>query len=113
MTDGGVRTIRDRQQVEAPTSNLLLPIQYVGTLTIGSATPSVKNCERWEAKNAGAVNIVDFKDGQPGQVIKVRGDGFTTVNHNVKVKNNTGANKLLAANKVYTWTKFDIWIEDA
>lgn len=112
-SSGGIKTVREQQQVEAPTSNLLLPVQYVGVLTKGSATPSILNCVRWKAMNTAPVNIVDFKNGQPGQEIKVLGDGFTTVNNNTKIKNNTGANKLLAVNKVYTWTKFDTWVENA
>jgi hypothetical protein len=92
----------------------VLPIRFVGELTVGAANPSVLNVERWKAANTGAINVTDFIDGQEGQEIKILGDGFTTVNHNVNIKTNTGANKLLAANKVYTFTRFGtLWVENA
>lgn len=112
-TIGGISTVTQQQQVEAPQSNLLLPIRFVGTLSRDSNNPSVKNVERWIAANTDPINIIDFRDGQDGQEIKILGDGVTTVNNNVKIKTNTAANKLLAPLKVYTFTKFeDVWIED-
>lgn len=113
-TIGGITTVREQQQVEAPQSHLLLPIRFVGTLTVGAINPSVKNVERWIAANTDPINITDFRDGQNGQEIKILGDGMTTVNNNIKIKTNTGAAKLLMPLKVYTFTKFeDVWIEDA
>jgi hypothetical protein len=112
-TIGGITTVTQQQQIEAPQSQLLLPKQFVGTLKANSNNPSVKNVTRWVAANTDPINIIDFRDGQDGQEIKILGDGVTTVNDNVKIKTNTGANKLLAPLKVYTFTKFfDVWIED-
>lgn len=105
--------VTQQQQVESPTANLVLPIRFIGKLKRASVTPSVKNVERWRADNTGAVTIVGFVDGQPGQEISILGDGFTSVANNASVKTNTGATKLLALNKVYRFTMFDIWVEDA
>lgn len=62
------------------------------------------------------VTITNFSGGANGNVIKILGDGTTTVSNNANIKTNTGANKLLAANKIYTFTYFDstkLWVEDA
>jgi hypothetical protein len=69
----------------------------------------------FEAGNTVANNVTYFDDGQDGQQIAVLGDGFTMVVHDVaKLKTNTGANKLLSADKVYRFTRFaSVWIEDA
>ena len=86
-----------------------LPQKFIATDT----TPSVKNHRKWIANNAGATTVTQFDDGQNGQEIKILGDGFTTVANNANIKTNTAANKLLAANKVYTFVKFGtLWVEE-
>lgn len=76
-------------------------------------TPSVLNCCNWITTNIGAITVTKFDDGADGQTIRVLGDGFTTVANNANIKTNTGANKLLLANKVYRFTYFNsVWIED-
>lgn len=79
----------------------------------GDLTPSVLNCLNWICVNAGAITVTNFDDGADGQRIHILGDGFTTIANNAFIKTNTGANKLLAVNKVYRFTLFSgIWIED-
>ena len=106
-------TVRSQQQVESPTSNLVLPIRFVGHLKKATQTPSVKNCERWIAVNTAPIDILDFIDGQEGQELKILGDGQTSVQHTSNIKNNTAATKLLAVDIVYTFTMFDgCWVEN-
>ena len=76
--------------------------------------PSVLNLTRLVANNLAPVTVTNFIHGQEGQTIKILGEGQTTIANNSTIKTNTGANKLLAANKVYTFTLFNaIWIEDS
>lgn len=91
----------------------LLPKNPVDKFKPTDTTPSVLNCLNWICKNTGAITVTNFDDGAEGQSIKVLGDGFTTVANNAFIKTNTGANKLLVANKVYRFTLFaGVWIED-
>jgi hypothetical protein len=79
----------------------------------GDTTPIVLNRTRLVCTNTGATSITQFKQGQEGQEIKILGDGFTTLVHGTYIKTNTAANKLLAVNKVYTFTRFNsLWIEN-
>jgi hypothetical protein len=77
-------------------------------------TPSVVNHTTWIANNLGAVTVTRFDDGYETQVLRILGDGFTTVANNAFIKTNTGANKLMLANKVYVFTLINtVWYEDA
>jgi hypothetical protein len=100
-------TITEEQQIEAPQKQLVLPKIFIGSLTPANATPSVKNAVKWKAVNTGAHNVTNFLSGQEGQEIQILGDGQTTIVHDVtKIICLTGANTLLASNKVY---KFTLW----
>lgn len=95
----------------------ILPEQLQSTLTPGSTTPSVLNSTSWVANNSAPVTVTNFRDGQPGQVVRILGDGQTTIQHGTNIFTNTGANKLLATNKVYTFNYFQIgstlkWVEN-
>jgi hypothetical protein len=77
-------------------------------------TPSVLNLRKFLANNVGAVTVTQFDDGAEAQEISILGEGFTTVANNANIKTNTGANKLLAANKIYRFTRINgVWYEDA
>lgn len=108
-----IRTVTEQQQVEAQTSNLILPTQFVGSFSKLDTTPSVKNVRCWICQNVAPVSIVNFDDGQEGQTIKVLGDGQTSVDPAAGfIVTATGAVALMAA-KVYTFTMFNgIWYED-
>ncbi len=107
--------ITAEQAIEAPQTKLIADREFIGTFKAADATPSVANLKTFKAGNTVANNLTYFDDGQDGQPISILGDGFTTVVHDVtKLKTNTGANKLLAADKVYRFTRFSsIWVEDA
>lgn len=103
------------------------PVEFVSTVTYAQipeqpiltgpktvTTISVLNVTRIRCSNTGAVTVTNFTGGQQGQEIKFLGDGFTTVANNTAIKTNTAANKLLATNKVYTFTLFGtVWVENA
>ena len=77
-------------------------------------TISVLNIENVKLQNTGAVTLTDFTNGQEGQTIFVLGDGQTTVTHGTKIKTNTAANKLLASNAVYIFTRVSsVWYENS
>lgn len=79
-----------------------------------ATTVSVLNLVRVKFSNTGAASVTNFTGGQQGQEIKILGDGNTTLVHGTSIFCNTGANKLLAVNKVYTFTNFSTsWIENA
>jgi hypothetical protein len=77
-------------------------------------TLDVLNIERLRTRNTGAVTVTDLLNGQEGQQVSIRGDGFTTLAHNTNIRLNTGANKLLAADQVYILTRINSqWVEHA
>jgi len=91
-----------------------LPENPVLNAPLSNTTPSVLNVERVKFANTGAVTVTDFLYGQEGQNILVLGDGFTTIQHGALIKTNTAANKLLAVNAVYSFTRISsVWIENA
>lgn len=92
---------------------LVLPRESVDTFKV-TATPSVKSLKRFISCGS-VITITNFVGGADGQEIKILGDGNTTIANNANISTNTGANKLLALNKVYTFTYFqskNIWAED-
>jgi hypothetical protein len=90
-----------------------IPTRRLTKFTPADTTPSVKDNEWFQTTNTGAVTVTQFNNGQELQRLHILGDGFTTVANNANIKTNTGANKLLAANKVYKFTNFGkVWIED-
>lgn len=91
-----------------------LPENPISPAQPGDTGPSVLNRVRLAFNNSGAISVTNLRYGQEGQEVKILGDGFTTLIHGTYIKTNTGANKLLAANKVYTFTLFNkLWIENA
>lgn len=75
---------------------------------------SVLNTEKVKFANTSSVTVTNFTDGQNGQTIKLFGDGFTTIANNANIKTSSGANTLLDANKVYTFTYIaPNWIQDS
>lgn len=97
----------------------VLEKQYVQPMK--GATPDVSNKRIFEGANTGAVNVTDFINGSLGQRLFIRGDGQMTIINSAIILTNTGANKLLAVNKVYKFTYFErivatnvlhVWVED-
>lgn len=103
----------------------MLPNKDAGWQT----TQDVKNIEIIRLQNTVAKNLNAFKNGSEGNTVRLLGDGFTTVVNNAAgltgpdepLITNTGANKLLAAQKVYRFTRYlnvgsttrGTWYEDA
>lgn len=89
-----------------------LPKGFVGQFVNADTTPSVMDCGAWICGTS-VVTITNFDDGQEGQVIKIVGNANTTITHGTNIFTNTGANKALADNIVYTFMMIDsIWYED-
>lgn len=87
--------------------------QWSGKFRNGDATPSVLNVNCWECHSS-VVTITNFKDGQDGQTIRLLGNPNTTIQHGSFIKTNTGANKVLVADKIYKFTMFNgVWYEDS
>lgn len=109
------RVVRQEATYEAPGTQKILNKEFIHTFVAADTTPSVDNKRVCAAGNVGANNVTYFDDGFDGQSVSILGDGFTTVVHDVtKIKTNTVANKLLAAGKVYRFTRYSkVWIEDA
>lgn len=79
-----------------------------------SVTPNVANISFVLAGAIAPITITNLLKGSDFQSLGILGDGFTTMANNANIKTNTGANKLLAANKVYRFTHIDnVWYEDA
>lgn len=104
-----LKRIIEPYQFESTTRFNLLPTKNI--VLMETTTPSVLNNEYFTANDNSTVT--DFLYGQPPQTIKILGNGTMTISNNANIKTNTGANKVLAANKVYTFTLFDIWYEDS
>jgi hypothetical protein len=89
-----------------------LPANPVQTVQNTATTASVLNITRLKFTNTVATTVTNFLSGQDGQNILVLGDGFTTIANNSNIQTTTGANKLLTANRVYSFTFFGTkWYE--
>jgi hypothetical protein len=78
-----------------------------------SVVPKVVNGKAYRSCGS-VVSVTNFVGGADGQVIYVKGDGTTTIVHGTTIKTNTGANKLLATNRMYTFVYFKtelLWVE--
>ena len=101
--------------IESPKTQLVLNKEFVAIMK--GATPSVKDLSLFRGNNASPVTVTQFTYGKVGQTIRILGDGQMTITNGTKIKTNTGANKLLATNKVYTFTYFEnpagtrFWVE--
>lgn len=102
--------VRQEQSIEAPQSHLVQPKVFVGKLE--GTEPDVSNIIRFVC-SGDVVTVTRFKHGQEGQTIKILGDGNTTLEDGTYIKTNTAADKLLAADIVYTLTNFNgVFVED-
>lgn len=98
--------------VEVSPTLAKLPKGFVGRFSGADTTPSVMDCLVWVCSSS-VVTITNFDDGQEGQTIKLLGNANTTITHGSNIMTNTGANKALADDMVYTFTLIDnIWYED-
>ena len=93
--------VEDEVRFDAAPAFAALDKRSFSTIQKAAVTPSVKNCEFWQAQNTGAVTITNFIDGQPGQRLYILGDGQTTLQHGTKMFMQGGADLLLAASRMY------------
>lgn len=106
----GTRVVEEPTIFAGPVEFQQHPKTYVDS--VSGTTFDVENLVALIASNTGATNVTDFTKGADGQTIRILGDGQSTVVNGTLVKTNTGANKLLASNKVYTFTRFNnVWYE--
>lgn len=89
--------------IESPKTHLVLDKEFVGSMK--GATPDVKDVKYFRGTNTAPATVTQFINGQQGQTIKILGDGQMTITNGANIKTNTAANKLLAVNKIYTFTK--------
>jgi hypothetical protein len=88
----------------------VLPKKVVDTLS-ALAIPLVRNVEIYRSPSS-AVNVTNFKGGAEGQDLYILGNGNVTLVNGATIKTSTGANKVLAANKIYHLKYIDaIWYE--
>lgn len=96
--------ITDPQNIEAPQRKLQL--DTIGYVKLVGATPSVL-AQSHLLSHGAATTVTEFKNGKDGQDLYILGNGNTTVSHNTKIKTSTGANKVLAANKMYHFKHYN------
>lgn len=89
------------------------PTVYDSLVNPTDTTPNVDNLDVLRLSGA-VVLITNFLKGYENQYLRLLGDGTSTIQNNVNIKTNTGANKLLLANRVYKFSYINkIWYEDA
>lgn len=97
--------------------NLRVNKRFVSLMKKNFATPSVKDLEHIITNNSLATTYTNFLNGRDGQPLNIlANDANTTIANNANIATNTGANKLLSANKVYRFHYFKLinkWVEDA
>jgi hypothetical protein len=109
-----VKRILEDTYFEGRVSFNTLPDEYYSE-TKGSTEVDVSNIRNLLCKNTGAQNVDDLFGGASFQMLVVRGDGFTTFTVAGNIITNTGAAKLLSADKVYRFTYYADtlkWVED-
>lgn len=105
-----MKNFDDEVLFNGPVTFSQLPKEFVGAFVSGDVTPSVLNAKVW--KSTGNAVVTDFDNGMEGQEISILGNGTITVSHNANIKTNTGANKVLAANRLYRFVLIDgVWYE--
>lgn len=114
VPSGDVLSFADPINFLATVTYAQIAEQPIETVATGSTTVNVLNITRLVFENTVATTVTNFIGGQEGQELKILGDGYTTLQHGTNIFTNTAANKLLATNKVYTFTKFSSgWVENA
>ena len=105
-----METVHDEIEFLGPSTFFVLPRVFISRLTF--TTPDVSNVSVYESHQA-STTVTNFLNGAEGQTIRILGNGNTTISHNANIKTNTGANKVLAADKMYVFTLINgVWYED-
>lgn len=112
MSESGIYT-EDRKMVfKNGVDFLQLPTMYDLKIKIKS-TPDISNIHILIPQSV--VNtITNFVGGSNNQMLRILGDGIIIISNNAFIKTNTGVNKTLLTNKVYTFHYINnIWYESA
>jgi hypothetical protein len=79
-----------------------------------TATPDTTGTTFIVLTHASATTVTDFLGGFSGKTVRFLGNANVTIQHGTNIFTNTGANKVLAAQKVYTFTRYNgVWYEEA
>src|SRR5690606_19664787 len=80
--------------------------------TISGATPSVALGRDFAFANGSPVTVTNFVGGSNGQLIYVRGDGNTTIQHGTNIYNRSGSDQTPALDTVVVFQNVGgIWFE--
>lgn len=94
----------------APVHSNHAPNSTVNLTTQSVAGTGLLNLSGYTA----ATTMTNFTGGTQGQTLAVLGNANVTLQHGTSIYTSTGANKLLAGNKIYRFTLLGaIWYEDA
>lgn len=89
--------------------NIPIPIHLFNPNS-SDTTPNVSNIGVITCNNNGT--IVNFINASDNQLLRILGDGLTTIQFNSNIKTNTGVDKLLLTSIVYTFHYINsIWYE--
>ncbi len=104
-----MKTFNEEVTFNAPITFNALAKELVGILN--GVTPSVKGTHVFTCSVL-VETVTNFAYGATGQSIQILGNGNKTISHNANIKTNTAANKVLVANKIYTFTMIsNVWYE--
>lgn len=98
------------EQIIGRTYYSILPDQNVSR-SKGVTTPSVANLNMLVFVNTSALSVTNFTGGFDGMVLKLLGDGNTTIVNNASIVTNTGANKLLGLHIYELVSYANVWYE--
>ncbi len=105
------QTYNEPVEFEAEVRFKVLPVVFVDKLKPSSVTPSVQNVTAFKAGGA-VVTITNFAKGQEGQVIRILGDGLTTIANNATIINLGGVSQLLLTGVVYSYILLsNVWYQ--
>lgn len=80
-----------------------LPLMPTLVCVEGSTSPDVLNATFLILSSTTSTLLTNFLSAAENQKIVVLGDGNTTVQNGTNIYTNTGANKLMASNRVYVF----------
>lgn len=102
--NAGTKRVQVDERVEGNTSKFHQETLYGGQFKNGETEPSVQDVNVFVCGTT-VVTITNFKNGQNSQTVRILGDPNTTIAHNSNISTNTGANKVLTADIIYTFTR--------
>jgi hypothetical protein len=102
----GLERVESEQVINSQATRNVLEKELVRWAKRTDTSPSVLNVHKLMFRNTVATLVIRLDDGAEGQTVDVLGDGFTTIQNNTKIITASGADTLLAAGAVYTFTRW-------